>query len=180
MLKFTTVLTLTCLFTMTFSKDSIATKSAGDLDKHNINLLHKARLKTAKGDIVFKFNEAKAPKTSRRIKVLIKKGFYNGIVFHRVVPGFVIQAGDPTATGQGGSGKKLMAEFNDEKHVPGTVAMARKGNDVNSADSQFYISLGTHPHLDGSYTVFGKVVEGLEVAKKISQGEKIIKMTLEK
>lgn len=167
-----------CFFTLS-SMDAMATKPTNDIDKHNINLLHKARLKTAKGEIVFQFNEAKAPKTSRRIKTLIKKGFYNGIVFHRVVPGFVIQAGDPTATGQGGSGKKLMAEFNDERHVPGTVAMARKGNDINSADSQFYISLGTHSHLDGKYTIFGKVIKGLDVAKKISQGEKIIKMTLE-
>jgi len=141
--------------------------------------LHKARIKTAKGDIVFTFIEDKAPQTSQRLKTLIQSGFYNGISFHRVVPGFVIQAGDPLGTGSGGSGQNLKAEFNDEKHVPGTVAMARRGNDINSADSQFYISLGTHPNLDGQYTVFGKLEAGLDVAGKIAQGDKIINMSLE-
>ena len=139
---------------------------------------NKARIKTAHGDIVFEFLKLDAPNTSARIKELIQAGFYNGLKFHRVIPGFVVQGGDPTGTGGGGSGKKLKAEFNQHKHIPGTVAMAR-AQDINSADSQFYISTGTHPHLDGKYTVFGKVLEGLDVAHKVQQGDKMITVSLE-
>lgn len=139
----------------------------------------KARIKTVHGDIVFKFKEDVAPVTSARIKELVKKNFYNGITFHRVIPDFVAQAGDPTGTGSGGSGQNLKAEFSELNHKPGIVAMARKGNDINSADSQFYITLGTPSHLDGQYTIFAEVVEGLDIAKKIKQGDKIILMTLE-
>jgi peptidylprolyl isomerase len=138
----------------------------------------KARIKTVHGDIVLKFFPKDAPNTVTRIKELIAQGFYNGITFHRVIPGFVVQGGDPTGTGMHGSGKKLKAEFNQKKHVPGAVAMAR-AQDPDSADSQFYISLGTHPHLDGKYTIFGNVEKGLEVAQKIVQGDKIITFTLE-
>lgn len=137
-----------------------------------------ARIKTVHGDIVFKFLVKDAPNTSARIQELIKQGFYNGLTFHRVIPGFVIQGGDPKGNGTGGSGKKLKAEFNHHKHVPGTVAMARS-QDVNSADSQFYISTGTHPHLDGKYTVFGTVTEGLDVANKVQPGDKMLTVTLE-
>lgn len=138
----------------------------------------KARIKTIHGDIVFKFLDGDAPNTCARIKELIKSGFYNGLVFHRVIPGFVIQGGDPSGTGSGGSGKKLKAEFNQKKHIAGTVAMARS-QDINSADSQFYISTGTHPHLDGKYTIFGEVVDGLDVANKIQQGDKMLTVILE-
>jgi cyclophilin family peptidyl-prolyl cis-trans isomerase len=94
------------------------------------------------------------------------------------VPGFVVQGGDPIGNGTGGSGKKLKAEFNDRKHIEGTLAMAR-GADPDSADSQFYISLGTLTHLDHSYTVFGQVVEGMEIARKIKIGDKIISFTIQ-
>lgn len=137
------------------------------------------RIKTTYGDILIEFNEEKAPITSNRIKELVHQGFYNGIKFHRVIKGFVVQGGDPTGTGSGGTGKKIKAEFSDIPHVLGTVAMARLGNDINSADCQFYISLGTHPNLDGKYTVFGKVVKGIEVAQKIVQGDKMLQVTLE-
>lgn len=137
-----------------------------------------ARIKTIHGDIVFKFRSDKAPTTVERIKELITSDFYNGLTFHRVVPDFVIQGGDPLGNGTGGSGKNIMAEFNDLKHVPGMVAMARSQN-INSADSQFYITLGTFPHLDGQYTIFGEVTEGMEVAKKIQPGDKMLTVTLE-
>ena len=104
---------------------------------------------TTKGVIKYKFYSKDAPKTVARMVELIQQGFYNGLTFHRVVPGFVIQGGDPVGNGTGGSGQKLPAEFNERRHVEGTVAMARS-SDPNSADSQFYISLGTHPHLDRS------------------------------
>lgn len=130
------------------------------------------------GTIKWKFFTNEAPNTVKRISQLISEGFYNGIVFHRVVPGFVVQAGDPTGTGAGGSGTKLKAEFSSVKHVPGIVSMART-QDPNSADSQFYIMLGTHPHLDGQYTVFAKVIEGYEHVEKIRQGDKIKSLTIQ-
>lgn len=136
-------------------------------------------IKTVHGNITFKFYPQKAPNTVTRIIKLVNDGFYDGLKFHRVVPNFVIQAGDPTATGSGGSGKKLKAEFNDAQHIKGTVAMART-NDLDSADSQFYIALNTLPHLDGKYTVFGQVVEGLDVINKVKQGDVIISMVFNK
>jgi cyclophilin family peptidyl-prolyl cis-trans isomerase len=138
----------------------------------------KAVIQTEEGRIVFRFYPHEAPKTSQRIIELIQKKFYDGLTFHRVIPGFVIQGGDPTATGAGGSGQRLDAEFNDHRHVEGTVAMARAA-DLNSADSQFYISLGVHPHLDRNYTVFGQVVEGLDIAKKIKAGDHMTTISLE-
>jgi cyclophilin family peptidyl-prolyl cis-trans isomerase len=136
-------------------------------------------IKTVHGNITFKLYPKKAPNTVTRIIKLVNDGFYDGIKFHRVVPDFVIQAGDPTGTGSGGSGKKLKAEFNDAQHIKGTVAMART-NDPDSADSQFYIALNTLPHLDNKYTVFGQVVEGLDVISKVKQGDVIISMVFNK
>lgn len=131
-----------------------------------------AILKTQNGEIKIQFYPKEAPNTVARITQLISEGFYNGIVFHRVVPNFVAQAGDPTGTGTSGSGKKLKAEFNSRSHTPGTVAMARS-QDPDSADSQFYITLADTPHLNGQYTVFGTVTEGFENVTNISQGDEI-------
>lgn len=152
--------------------------SAQKSDTHSTTSKY-VRLKTIHGDILFKLFPDKAPITVERISLLVKEGFYNGLTFHRVVEDFVIQTGDPTATGSGGSGKNLKAEFNDLKHEVGTVAMARKGNDIHSADSQFYICFGNFPHLDSKYTIFGKVIEGIDVAKKVVKGDKIINASLE-
>jgi len=134
-------------------------------------------IETQYGKIEIKFYPEDAPRTVGRIKELVSKGFYNGLNFHRVVPGFVVQGGDPLGNGTGGSGQKLPAEFNSREHVEGTVAMARSA-DPNSADSQFYISLGRHPHLDKNYTVFGQVVSGIEAVKQIKKGDKMAKVTL--
>lgn len=149
-------------------------KSKVILNSSNIS----ARIKTIHGDIIFKFYNKEAPNTSKRIQELISDGFYNGLTFHRVIPNFVVQGGDPKGNGTGGSGKNIAAEINMHKHVPGSVAMARSRN-LNSADSQFYISLGTHPHLDNKYTIFGHVVSGLDTANKIQIGDKMISVTLE-
>ncbi|MGE3261490.1 MAG: peptidylprolyl isomerase [Bacteriovoracia bacterium] len=130
------------------------------------------------GVIKFRFFTSDAPATAKRIAQLISEGFYNGIKFHRVIPGFVAQAGDPTGTGAGGSGTKLKAEFNSHLHEMGIWSMARTA-DPNSADSQFFIMLGRAPHLDNQYTVFGKVVEGLDNVPKISQGDAIKTFTIE-
>ena len=132
-----------------------------------------AVIRTKRGNINIKFLPTKAPNTVKRIKKLIEEKFYDGIQFHRVVPNFVIQAGDPTGTGVGGSGKNINAEFNDMKHVKGSVAMARLGHDTNSADSQFYIALSTLPHLDNKYTIFAIVSDGIEVLDRIKKGDKI-------
>lgn len=136
-----------------------------------------ATIKTIHGDIVFRFYAKKAPVTSKRILQLIQTGFYNGLTFHRVIPNFIIQTGDPTGTGTGGSGVKIPLESNDIQHIKGTIAIARS-LDANSGDSQFYISLTTSPHLDGKYTVFGQVIEGLEILPKISKGDKILSIDL--
>ncbi|POB12997.1 peptidylprolyl isomerase [Halobacteriovorax sp. DA5] len=131
-------------------------------------------IKTSHGNITFKFYPKKAPNTVARLIQLIQSGFYDGLGFHRVIPNFVVQTGDPIGTGNGGSGKKIQAEFNNISHVAGTMAMARTLTDENSADSQFYIALTALPHLDGKYTVFGQVVDGLDILKKIKAGDKII------
>ena len=136
-------------------------------------------IETDKGNIVFEMFPDVAPKTVARITALIKQGFYNGLTFHRVEPGFVIQGGDPNGNGTGGSGVKLKAEFNKKPHLLGTVAMAR-ANDPDSADSQFYICLGPQPFLDGQYTVFGQVTDkaSLDVLQKIQRGDVMKKVTV--
>jgi len=119
-----------------------------------------------------------APKTVENFVTLAKKGFYNGLTFHRVVPDFVVQGGCPKGTGTGGPGYQIKAEFNKQKHVRGSVAMARS-QDPDSAGSQFYITYGAVPHLDGSYTVFGKVVSGMEHVDRIKQGDKMKTVAIE-
>jgi len=134
-------------------------------------------IETEYGTVEVELYPTDAPKTVARISELVKKGFYNGLSFHRVVPGFVVQGGDPRGDGTGGSGQNLVAEFNSRQHVEGTLAMAR-AMDPNSADSQFYISLGRHPHLDNNYTVFGQVTKGIEAVKQIKIGDKMKKVEL--
>jgi len=137
-------------------------------------------IETEKGKIIFEMYPDVAPKTVARMTELIKKGFYDGLKFHRVVPGFVIQGGDPKGDGTGGSGTRLPAEFNKMKHVTGTVAMAR-AQDPNSADSQFYICLADQPGLDNQYTIFGQVKDkaSLEVIQKIKVGDVMKKVTVQ-
>ena len=112
-----------------------------------------------------------APKHVARVKELAKAGFYDGIIFHRVIPGFMAQTGDPTGTGTGGSGKgNIMAEFNKKPFVRGAVGAARSQN-PNSADSQFFICFADASFLNGQYTVWGNVIEGMENVDKIAVGE---------
>lgn len=122
------------------------------------------------GRVVIELYPEKAPNHVARIKELVREGFYDGVVFHRVIDGFMAQTGDPTGTGSGGSGKKLKAEFNDVKHVRGVTSMAR-ANHPDSADSQFFIMLADSSHLDGQYTAWGKVVEGMEFVDNIKKGD---------
>jgi peptidylprolyl isomerase len=114
-----------------------------------------------------------APRHVARIKELVRDGFYNDIVFHRVIDGFMAQTGDPTGTGTGGSGKKLKAEFSREPHKRGTVSMARAQN-PDSGDSQFFICFEDAPFLNGQYTVWGKVIDGMENVDGIKRGEPVV------
>ena len=124
------------------------------------------------GEIKFDFFPEDAPKTVENFVTLARKGFYDGLAFHRVEPGFVVQGGDPQGNGMGGPGYKIKAEFNKQKHVRGAVAMARS-NDPDSAGSQFYIVLAPANFLDGKYTVFGIVTSGMDVVDKVRVGDKM-------
>ena len=129
------------------------------------------------GEIRMEFYPAAAPKTVENFVTLAKKGFYNGLTFHRVVPDFVVQGGCPKGNGTGGPGYQVKAEFNKQKHLRGTVAMARS-QDPDSAGCQFYICYGATPHLDGQYTVFGKVVAGMELVDRIKQGDRMTSVAI--
>lgn len=136
--------------------------NASNLD----NLLY---LELEDGRVTIEMRPDLAPLHVARIKELVKEKFYDGLLFHRVIDGFMVQTGDPRGNGTGGSGKKLQAEFNKEPHVKGTVSMARS-NDPHSADSQFFICLANARSLDGQYTVWGQVTEGMEYVDKIKKG----------
>jgi len=136
------------------------------------------RLSTNKGDIVFAFYADDAPGHCAAFIKLAKAGFYDGLRFHRVEPGFVVQGGDPQGDGTGGPGYRLDAEFNNRPHVRGTVAMARSSN-PNSAGSQFYICLGDARFLDKQYTVLGQTTEGLDVLDAIKVGDVMQRVSVE-
>lgn len=121
------------------------------------------------GRVVIELRPDLAPNHVARIKELTREGFYDGIVFHRVIDGFMAQTGDPTGTGMGGSGQNLDAEFSAEPHIRGTLSMARS-SDPNSADSQFFIVFEESDWLNGQYTVWGQVVEGMEYVDQIKKG----------
>jgi peptidylprolyl isomerase len=129
-------------------------------------------LETTKGTVSIAMRPDLAPGHVARIKELVRSGFYDGIVFHRVIEGFMAQTGCPHGTGTGGSGKKLKAEFSKEKHVRGTVSMARAQN-PDSGDSQFFICFADAPFLNGQYTVWGEVTAGMENVDKIKRGEPV-------
>ena len=121
------------------------------------------------GRVVIQMLPNIAPHHVARIKELTRKGFYDGLTFHRVIPGFMAQTGDPLGDGSGGSGQELNAEFSNKHHSRGTVSMAR-ASEPNSADSQFFICFAPAPFLDGQYTVWGQVVSGMEFVDKIKAG----------
>lgn len=129
---------------------------------------------TTKGRVVIALRPDLAPKHVERIKTLVRDGFYDGIVFHRVIEGFMAQTGCPKGTGTGGSDHpNLAAEFNAEPHVRGVCSMARAQN-PDSANSQFFICLDDATFLDGKYTAWGKVIEGMENVDKIKRGEPVV------
>lgn len=154
-------------------QDNKPNPSTGSID------LNMVRLKTVYGDIIIQLDFKNAPLTTARIKYLVSNGFYSGLDFHKVIPDYIIQTGDPTGTGNGGSGKLLKTELNNLIHQPGSVSIVRNKDIKNSADSQFFICLNECTELNGKYTVFGQVIEGLGVAKKIQREDKIINLSLE-
>jgi len=137
-----------------------------------------ATIETNKGIIKFELFEKEAPITTKNFIELAQSGFYDGLTFHRVEPGFVIQGGDPNGDGSGGSGKTIPLEIAPSlTHKIGAVGMARS-SDPHSASSQFYIVIGDAKFLDGQYAVFGQVTEGQDVAEKIAVGDKMLKITI--
>ena len=162
---FTSILFISLIFGATIMAKPAKAQmpKSGDLE----NTLY---LDLKDGRVVIEMRPDLAPKHVKRIKELVRQGFYNGLVFHRVIEGFMAQTGDPTGTGMGGSGQKLKAEFSKENHLRGAVSMAR-ATDPNSADSQFFICLAGATFLDGQYTYWGRVTKGMEFVEKIKKGD---------
>ena len=161
------------LLLITFMKDAMA---------ENTN--EKLLLELTHGEVVIELHSDVAPLHVERIKQLTKEGFYDGIVFHRVIEGFMAQTGDPTGTGMGGSNyPDVIAEFSNKPFERGTIGMARSSN-PNSANSQFFICFKPAPFLNGQYTVWGTVVDGMDYVDAIARGEppvepdKIVRMSL--
>ncbi len=147
------------------------------------NTGHYAIVETEHGTFVIELYPKVAPKTVDNFETLVKKGFYNGLTWHRVVPDFVVQGGDPDGTGKGGPGYTVPAEIDPkEHHLRGSVATARTSDEVNperaSSGSQFYICLEPQPGLDAQYTIFGGVIKGMDVVDQIQKGDHMSKITL--
>ena len=139
---------------------------------------YQVTMKTNKGDIVLELYPQYAPKTVNNFVFLVNDGFYDGVVFHRVISNFMIQGGDPTGTGRGGPGYQFEDETrgNPLKHETGVISMANAGPNTNG--SQFFITHAPQPHLDGKHTVFGKVTSGMDVVNAIRQGDQMIEVTV--
>jgi cyclophilin family peptidyl-prolyl cis-trans isomerase len=141
------------------------------------NRTYKVLIRTNKGDIKLELNPQEAPITVNNFVALARDGFYNGVVFHRVEPGFVIQGGDPTGTGRGGPGYRFQDEPVKRSYRAGTVAMANSGANTNG--SQFFICLEDQPRLPASYTIFGDTISGLDVVRSIRVGDVMQSVTIE-
>lgn len=137
--------------------------------QEKLNMENTLYLDLEYGRVVIKMRPDLAPKHVARVKELTRQGFYDGLIFHRVIEGFMAQTGDPDGNGTGGSGQNIPAEFNAGIHTRGALSMARASN-INSADSQFFIVLADAPHLNGQYTYWGEVVSGMEFVDQIRKG----------
>lgn len=167
---------LWALVTVLFASQATA-QVEGVVKFPNPELYKYVKMETKYGDVVFRLYPDVAPVTVKAFLDRVNEGFYDGVYFHRVIPGFVAQGGDPTLVGRQAAGYTLPAEFSNKlKHKRGTVAMARVGNDINSASTQFYISYGRHGHLDGQYTIFGEVESGMSAVDEINKGDKMLKL----
>lgn len=176
------------LFTITFAYTGVAMssfipKEPTESMKFEPGKKYIATIKTTKGEIVCELSQDKAPLSVTNFIQLANGGYYKDLTFHRVVPNFVIQGGDPTGTGSGGPGYTVKSEAeNGLKHIAGALAWARLGDSINpdrrSSGSQFYITLAATPHLDGQYTVFGHTLKGMEVVQSIAVGDKILDVVI--
>jgi peptidyl-prolyl cis-trans isomerase B (cyclophilin B) len=142
-----------------------------------MNKNYSAVLETNKGTMVLELFNRDAPKTVNNFVFLAREGFYDNTTFHRVIAGFMAQGGDPTGTGSGGPGYTIPDEITSHKHLTGTLSMARR-SEPNTGGSQFFICFAPQPHLDGGYSVFGQLKEGLDVLNTIVQGDKLIRVTI--
>lgn len=142
----------------------------------DMNKKYTATIKTAKGDIVLELYAKDAPVTVNNFVSLAKKGFYNGLTFHRVIPGFMAQGGDPNGDGTGGPGYKFQDEISQRTHVTGALSMANAGPNTNG--SQFFICYAPQPHLNGKHTVFGQCTAGMDVLTKLVSGDKMIEVVI--
>ena len=140
--------------------------------------MKKVIMETEKGTLTIEMFDKEAPGTVGNFTKLIEEGFYDGLAFHRVIPGFVAQGGDPAGNGTGGPGYTIPCETkgNSKKHLRGSLSMAHRG--PNTGGSQFFIVLEPQPHLDGVHTVFGQVIEGLDIINDIRPNDKMIKLTV--
>jgi len=136
-----------------------------------------ATIETEKGNIVLELFASDVPVTVNNFVFLAREGFYDGTTFHRVIPGFMAQGGDPTGTGTGTPGYRFADEFTEHTHVAGALSMANSGSNTNGC--QFFITYTPKHHLDGEHSVFGQLIEGMDVLEKIEQGDTIIRITIE-
>ncbi len=136
-----------------------------------------ATIETEKGDLVLELFASDAPNTVNNFVFLAREGFYDGTTFHRVIPGFMAQGGDPTGTGSGGPGYVFADEFSQRSHVTGALSMANAGPNTNG--SQFFITYAPQPHLDGKHSVFGQLIEGMDVLESIESGDTIKRIKIE-
>jgi peptidyl-prolyl cis-trans isomerase B (cyclophilin B) len=175
-IRYILILSIVILFSI--AAGCIGSKTVDTENKVSSENNRIATIVTEKGTIKFELYEKEAPITTKNFIELAQKGFYDGLTFHRVEPGFVVQGGDPKGDGTGGSEKTIPLEINATlSHIKGAVGMARS-QDRNSASSQFYICLGDAKFLDNNYAVFGQVIAGQDIAEKITKGDKMIKVTI--
>ena len=145
--------------------------------KLDIGKQYFATIKTEKGQVVSELFASDVPVTVNNFVFLAREGYYDKTTFHRVIPGFMAQAGDPTGTGRGGPGYSFADEFTKHNHCTGALSMANSGPDTNG--SQFFITYAPQPHLDGKHSVFGQLLSGMEVLEAIGNGDAITEITIE-
>jgi len=142
----------------------------------DLNKKYEATIETEKGNLVLELFASDVPNTVNNFVCLARDGFYDGVTFHRVIPGFMAQGGDPTGSGRGGPGYKFADEFTEHKHETGTLSMANAGPNTNG--SQFFITYAPQPHLNGRHSVFGRLIQGIDVLENITNGDVMKKVTI--
>jgi peptidyl-prolyl cis-trans isomerase B (cyclophilin B) len=142
----------------------------------DVNKKYTAVIKTARGDLTLELYPQDAPVTVNSFVSLARKGFYNGLTFHRIIPGFMAQGGDPTGTGSGGPGYKFQDEFSSRTNQEGSLSMANSGPNTNG--SQFFICYAPQPHLNGKHTVFGQLTQGMDALKQLVNGDKMTEVII--